>query len=213
MAMPRPRTSPGLRRTLGARLAGAAGGRAAAAVLAGGSALPLRLEDLGDRPLLRVEELVVHPAPAAELVDLEECRRGREVVRAGHPLAHRPVALPDEDLLGLGCVEEVDERLRRRRLLRLVDDRDRVLDENRLVGDDVVELLALLLREDRLVLVSEEDVALTAREGLQRLACALVEHRHVLEELRDVFPGLLGRPALLELGAVGRHYVPLRAAG
>ena len=43
-----------------------AAGRAAAA-LVGGSALPLRLEDLGHDAALRIEELVVDLAPAAEL--------------------------------------------------------------------------------------------------------------------------------------------------
>src|ERR671924_1542500 len=203
IAMPRPRTSPGFRRTPGARLARAAGGGAAAvASLVGGSALPLGLEDLGDRPLLRVEELVVHLAPAAELPDLEQRRGGREVVRPGHALHHGPIALAYEDLLSLGRIEEVHERPRRLGVLRLVDGRNRVLDQDRLVGNDVVELLALLLRQDRLVLIAEEHVALAAGEGLQRFARALVEDRDVLEQLRNVVLGLLRRLALLELGAI-----------
>src|SRR5215216_1449734 len=70
IAMPRPRTSP---------LTGNVRGGATAASLAGGSALPLGLEDLRDDALLRIEELVVHVAPATELGDVEQVRRIREV--------------------------------------------------------------------------------------------------------------------------------------
>src|SRR5215208_7881853 len=140
MAMPRPRTSPEIANDLGARPAGAAGGSCAAvASLVGGSALPLGLEDLGDDTLLRIEEGVVHLTPAPELVDLEELRGGRELVRARHALDHGPVPLAREDLLGLGGVEEVDERLGLVRGLALVVDGDGVLDQKRLVGDDVVD--------------------------------------------------------------------------
>ena len=59
-------------------------------------------------------------------------------------------------------------------------DRDRVLDQDRLVGDDVVDVLALLLRGDRLVLVGDEDVAVARGEVLQRLAARLVLDRDVL---------------------------------
>ena len=66
MAMPRPRTSPVKGSVLGARLAGAAPAVAAALVLVGGSALPLRLEDLGDRPLLRIHHQGVQHAVSIE---------------------------------------------------------------------------------------------------------------------------------------------------
>src|SRR5918999_4463088 len=193
MATPRPRTSPGTGSALGPRRTGAAGGAGEAVdvALVGGSALPLRLEDLRDDSALRVEELVVDRVPAAELVDLEELGRGREFVGGGRALHDRPIALAGEDLLGLLRVEEVDERLGLLGLLGLVDHGYRVLDEDRLVRDHVIHLLALLLREDRLVLVAEQDVAFPARERLQRLPGALVEHWHVLEELRKVVLRLL----------------------
>ena len=93
-----------------------------------------------------------------------------------------------------------------------VGDRDRVLDQDRLVGDDVVELLAGLLGGDRLVLVGEQDVALAADERLERVARRRVLDRRVLEDLLEEVERLFLGLALLELRAVGGHQVPLRAA-
>src|SRR4051794_3152246 len=183
IAIPRPRTSP--------RIGSAFGGGTAAASLAGGSALPLGVEDVRDDARLRIEELVVHGAPAPELRDLEQLRRLREVDprRGRDTVDHRPVALAREDLLSRGRVEEVDERLGLVEVLRLGDGRDRVLDQQGLVRHDVVDVLALLLREDRLVLVREQHVALTADERLERLARGLVEHGDVVEQLAEVVLG------------------------
>src|SRR6266542_2262344 len=64
--------------------------------------------------------------------------------------------------------------------------RCRVLNEHRRVGHDVVDRLAVLLGGDRLVLVRQHHVALTADERLQRLAGALGLHRHVAEERAQV---------------------------
>ena len=139
-------------------------------------------------------------------------RRG-ELVRARDALDDRAVALGDEDLLGLGRVEEVVEGLGRLRGGRLLGHRQRVLDEDRLRRDDVLDVLAGLLRGDRLVLVGEQHVALAADERLQRLTRALVLHGHVVEEVLEVGLGLVLGLALLELGAVGGHDVPLGAAG
>src|SRR5688572_4395492 len=100
MAMPRPRASPPGR---GSRH----GTRPAVASLAGGSALPLGLEYLGDRALLGVEELVVHIGPAAELADLEQPGGGGEPALIEQSLDHGAVALAREDALGLLRVEEV----------------------------------------------------------------------------------------------------------
>src|SRR4029450_9185186 len=102
MASPRLRAAPGMGTALGA-----AGGAAAVASLAGLSALPLVLEDLRHDALLGVEELRVDLVPAAELRDLEQLRRRRELVGARRVLHHRAVALVHEDLLGLGSVEVV----------------------------------------------------------------------------------------------------------
>src|SRR6185295_486722 len=136
-----------------------------------GSGDPRRLLDLRDRALVRIEEVVVDLRPATEVADREQALRRRELglVRVEDPLVDGPVAPVGERLLRLRRQREVEERLCLLRMARLRDDRDRVLDQDRLVGDDVVDLLALLLRRDRLVLVGEQDVAGAAREVLQRL--------------------------------------------
>ena len=87
------------------------------------------------------------------------------------------------------------------------------LDQDRLVGDDVLELLARGDRAERLVLIREEDVALAADERLQRVARAGVLNRGVLEDLAHELERLLLRLALGDLAAVGGHQVPARAAG
>src|SRR6188474_2079325 len=112
MTTPRPRAAPGIGTALGPRLTGAAGGGAATdAPLVGGSALSLVLEDLRHDAVLGVEEVRVDLVPAAELRDVEQVRRLRELVRARRVLHNRAIALAHEDLLGLGGVEEVHERL------------------------------------------------------------------------------------------------------
>src|SRR4029450_713174 len=143
MASPRLRAAPGMGTALGT-----AGGAAAVAWLAGLSALPLVLEDLRHDSLLGVEELRVDVVPPAELGDVEQVRGGRELVRAWGVLDDRAVALAHEDLLGGGRVEEVHEALRQLRILGVARGGDRVLDQDRLVRDDVVEVLALLLGQD-----------------------------------------------------------------
>src|SRR3954469_21604981 len=114
MARPRLRAAPGMGTTLGT-----AGGAAAVAWLAGLSALSLVLEDLRHDALLGVEEVRVDLVPAAELRDVEETLRGRELVRSLGALHHRAVALVHEDLLGGRRVEEVHEALRQLGVVRL----------------------------------------------------------------------------------------------
>src|SRR5919106_563644 len=169
--------------------------------------------DVGEDALLPVEEPRPHVVPAAEVGDGEEAGRLRVFELAEDLLDDGAVALLAEDALRLGRAEVVDERLRPPGLGRVGRDRDRVLDQDRLVRDDVLERPVGLLGEDRLVLVRKQDVALPGEERLQRLARALVLDRNVLEEeLAQVLdPLLLGCP-LFELGAVGGHDVPLRAA-
>src|SRR5215213_11907227 len=166
------------------------------------------LLDVGHDPGSLVEELLVHLTPATQIGDGEQPGRLGEVGGRGHLLVDRPVALLDEDLLSLGRQQVVDERLGLLSVLGLGGDRDRVLDQDRLVGDHVVDRLLLLLGGDGLVLVGQQHVALAPDEGLQGLAGRLVLHRHVAEQLLQVRHGLLGRLALLQLGAVGRHDVP-----
>src|SRR3954468_2928623 len=180
-----------------------------------GSGDPRRLLDLRDRALVRIEELVVDLRPAAEVADREQPLRRRELrlVLGKDGLVDRPVAPVGEDLLRRRRQRVLHERLRLLEVLRLRDDRDRVLDGDRLVGDDVVDLLALLLGGDRLVLVGDEDVAGAGREVVERVAAGLVLDHDVLgDELAQIGePG--GRVlAAAALRAVGGHDVPLRRA-
>src|SRR5215212_1717243 len=171
------------------------------------------LLDLRHGALVRVEELVVDLVPAAELVDLEEVLGVGVRLLVDEARRDAPVALRGEDLLRLVGLEEIQERLRLVGGLGLGRDRGRVLDQDRLVRDHVVELDARLLRRDGLVLVGDQDVALAAGEGRERLARGLVLDRRVLEDLLEEVQRLLRGLALLDLGAVGGHEVPLRAAG
>src|SRR5688572_713598 len=170
--------------------------------------------DVEEDALLAVEEPRADVAPAAEVGDREEAGRLRVVELAEHVLDHWAVALLAEHALGVRRAEVVDELLRRGRTLARVDDGDGVLDQDGLVGHDVLDGLVLLLGEDGLVLVGEEDVALPVGERLQRLPRALVLDGDVLdEELAQVIDRLLVGLALLELRSVGGHDVPLGAAG
>src|SRR5918997_787958 len=188
------------------------GGAPAIAVSLCGGDTELLL-DLGHGARVRVEEVGVDLVPAAELVDLEERLRVR--VRAlVHQLGRdRAVALGGVDLLGLLRLEEVQEGLGLLGRLGLLGDRGRVLDEDRLVRDHVVELHAGLLRGDRLVLVGDQHVALAAAEGRERLAGRLVLHGGVAQDALEEVERLFGRLALLDLGPVGGHEVPLGPAG
>src|SRR5215211_1114068 len=105
MATPRPRIAPPGSGIRGAR------GAATAASLAGGSALPLALEDLRDLPLARVEELVARLRPAPKLVDLEQLRRSRELGLVDQARVDGAVAVLRVDLLRRIRAQEVDERL------------------------------------------------------------------------------------------------------
>src|SRR5215218_2648052 len=147
------------------------------------------LLDVGHDPGLLVEKLLVHIGPATQVGDGEQPRRRGEVGGRRDLLVDRPIALLDEDLLSLGRAQVVEERLGLLRVLALGHDRDRVLDQDRLVGDRVVDLLVLLLGGDGLVLIGDHDVALAADKGLQRLTGRLVLHRHVAEQLLQVGHG------------------------
>src|ERR1051325_7907002 len=74
--------------------------------------------DLGHDAGVGIEEAAVHLRPAAQppllRADGEKARRLHEVVVPGHALAHGPVALIGECLLGRGRPEVLVERPRRR---------------------------------------------------------------------------------------------------
>src|SRR5829696_1324003 len=132
------------------------GGRRVRASLVSGD--PQVLLDLRHRAGVGVEELGVHGVPAAELVDREELLRGREGLLVDELLLDGAVAVVGEDPLRLVGSQPGDERPRLLLVLGLGGDRDRVLDQDRLVRDHVVEVDVLLLAGDRLVLVGEHDV-------------------------------------------------------
>src|SRR6187402_178252 len=83
---------------------------AVADALVGGGDTQLLL-DLCDRAVLRVEELRPDLVPAAELVDLEQVGRSRELRLILQLLQDRAVAVVLVDLLRLLCEEEVAEGL------------------------------------------------------------------------------------------------------
>src|SRR5580765_1160177 len=106
-----------------------------------GSGDPRVRLDLRHRALVRVEELVVDLAPAAELVDREQARWHRELggVALQHRLVDRPVAPVREALLrGMG-EHVVEEGFARGGMLGFGDEGDRFLDQDRLVGDNVFD--------------------------------------------------------------------------
>src|SRR4051812_36070079 len=124
--------------------------------------------DIEHHAAVGVEDLVRRVRPAAEVRDGEQAARLREVTRGGHILVDRPVAVVEEDLLRVVPAEEVEEGLGLLGVLARLGHRDRVLDEDGVVGNRVVDLLTVLLGEDGLVLVGEHRIALAAGEGLQR---------------------------------------------
>src|SRR4029450_6704146 len=164
-----------------------------------------RALDAGHQAGLLVEEPLRHLRPAAQVPDGEQPGWAGEAGGGGRGLVDRPVAPLGVDPLGRLGPEEVDERRGRAGVLRPGGDRDRVLDQDGGVGDHVVDRLLLLLGVDGLVLIGQQHVALAADEGLDGLTGRLVLHGHVAEQLLQVSGGLLGRPAGLQLGAVGGH--------
>src|SRR5712691_5770438 len=92
------------------RAPGAAGSVSALAAIR-----PLELDhDAG----LRVEELLLDLRPAADILDREQLRSSREVEAARGGRNDRPIAVLREDLLRGLRVQELQERLRLRRMLR-----------------------------------------------------------------------------------------------
>src|SRR5829696_3264368 len=173
---------------------------------------PDRALDVGHDAGLLVEEPLVHVGPTAEVLDGEQALGAREVGTGGRGLVDRPVAALGEQLLGRLGAEELDEGAGPGGVAGPGGDRDRVLDQDGVVGHHVVDRLLLLLGVDGLVLVGQHHVALAADEGLQGLPGRLVLHGHVAEQLQQVGLGLLGGLAGLQLGAVGGHDVPLGPA-
>ena len=147
---------------------------------------------LGHDAGVRIEEARSGLRPATQVLDGEEVG-DLGIVELGEDLLdHGAEALLSEDALSLRRVQEVHEG--RGRLERVAQCRHGhgVLDEHRRgLGDDEVDGLAHLLREDGLVLVADHDVALAGHEGGQRLAGAAVHDRGVGDELLQVVERLV----------------------
>src|SRR5450755_2002674 len=137
----------------------AAGLNVAAALMATGD--PERPFDLRDLAVLRVKEPGLHHLPSAEEADVEQRVRLREMHLRRDVADDRPVAVRGEDRLRLRRVEEVDERLRLRGVLRTAHDGGGIFDEDRLVRHDEVDVGAVALCEDGFAFVGEHHVALT----------------------------------------------------
>src|SRR5581483_9989653 len=120
--------------------------------------------DPDHQPLARIEPLPVGGAPAADrrVVDRDQTGPGgkllRELLRRDR--VDRAEAVLSEDLLLRLRLEEADEIVRHREVRALRDHRNRQLDQHRLPGDHVLDVLALQPRVDRLALVRDQDVAL-----------------------------------------------------
>src|SRR5215217_4854777 len=176
--------------------------------------LPQLTVDLGhDAGLRVVEELGVDLLPTAEIVYREQVGRLGEVELAEHLLVHRTIAHLAEDALALGRMQEVEKRVGLVRVLAVAGHGYGVLYENGLVGDAVLKAIVLPLRQYGLVLVTDEDVALATREGLQRVPGAARHYGDVGEEILQIGLRLGGGLALLQLGPVSGHDVPLGATG
>src|SRR3954451_2711566 len=127
---------------------GSATGRPPRAMVASATRDAQLVLDLGDGAVVGVEELVVDLRPAAEVVDGEKRLRRRELRLVEVRCDNRAVPVVRERLLRLVGVEELDEGLRGSRSV--LGHRDRVLDEERLVRGDEVDVLARLLGLERL---------------------------------------------------------------
>ena len=96
------------------------------------------------------------------------------------------------ELLRLVGVQELDERLGNLSdavlVDVLVDDRNRVLDQDRRRRDHHLVLESGLLSGEDLVLVGDRDVTVAGLEVLDRVTCGLVEHGHVAEDALAAAP-------------------------
>src|SRR6266550_7989924 len=161
---------------------------------------------------LWVEELLLDLRPPADVLDREQLGPCREAEPACSGRDDRPVAVLRENLLRGECAQELQERLRLRRVLRSRRDSDRVLDQDRRLRDHELDRLTVLLREHGLVLVREEDVTATGKERLQPFARAGRLRDDVLPQLPEIVDGLGRSLAGAERTAVSGHHVPAGAA-
>ena len=157
---------------------GAARRRAALTLASDATDLPL---DPRHDARVRIEEALLHLRPAAEpswsIVNWPGRTGNFFLVRLEHALHDGAIAVVREDLLGRRRLEEAQElrspvRLVRARLDRRSGSRSGSSGSGSRTGGR-----SRVLRDQRLVLVGEEDVALAAVERVERVAGALVLHR------------------------------------
>src|SRR6266516_4946031 len=161
---------------------------------------------------LWVEELLLDLRPAADVLDREQLWSSREVEAARGGRHDGPVAVLREDLLRVDRPQELQERLRFRRVLRGRRDGDWVLDQDRRLRNHELDGLTLLLREDGFVLVREEDVTAARKKRPQPFARAGRLRDDMLPELHEIVDGLLRCLAIAKCTAVNGHHVPAGAA-
>ena len=216
---PRPASLLG-RRPGGARPFEKGGGHVLVADLAG---LLLELGDDAQRvAVLAVAEVLVGGlAPAVEVtVDGEQLLRSGE--RVGRVVGTLDLAdldtVDDRAEAGLGVVglglragHELEERLGG--VTGVDGHRGRVLDEQGVRRQHVVDVGAVLLGQDRLVLVGEEDVTAAVGEGRGGLATAAREGDGVVEQLGQERLGVVLAAAVAGDVGPGREDVPAGRAG
>src|SRR6187200_21440 len=138
-----------------------------------------RLLDLGHDAGVLLEELGIDRVPSAEFGDGEQLARHWERLRRivgtldgadRGPLDYGPEALLDELLLAGRAQHEVEVRLGLR--IRVLQNCSGVLDLQRRVRNDVVEVLTRLPSQDGLVLVRDQHVARTFEESIRGIAAA-----------------------------------------
>src|SRR5262245_46012420 len=175
------------------------GARAAAGVRRAAASTAKARLDLRHQAGVRVEELLLHLRPAAQIVDGEELRPHREAEALGRTPDYRAITALREELLRGRRVEVPEKRLRVRLVLAFGRDCDRVVDPDRRLRDVEVHGQAGVLCEQRFVLVGQERIALAVEKRVQRVARRLVLHWDVVEERVEVLLRLLRRLAELEL--------------
>ena len=136
-----PRHGPARRRPEAAPRAGT-GRRERPAVSSLGCGDTEALLDLGDDALVGIEELVGHRVPATELLDREQVLRLLELVRALGAL-RRPGGSPSTRRSPAPRACTGTSRTPAALRARVLRDRDRVLDQDRLRRDHVVDVLAV----------------------------------------------------------------------
>src|SRR5262249_51080089 len=172
---------------------------------------------------VRAEDVLRDLLPAAQEIYLPNVAgrlklRG-DLLRRG--LFHGPQTVSCEDALHVSRPEEIDKPLGHLPDVVLVDvgvdQRDRVLDQNRRARDDVFVFLPGQASDQNFVLVRDRDVADALLEIGDRFARSFIHYRDVTQRafkklLRGARIAFLDARVAAQRGAVNGGDVPLRAA-